>query len=585
MAAGLQTLGTASRENLLKVRLTQHASATPRHHCNCNTGRTLQSGPATALACKPLGSARDLRTAAGPVGTVCLMLVSLLIGGRAQCAEKQAAAAAPEAVKTEDLEFRTWTDATGEYHTEAALIDFRDGKAQLKKRDGSVISVSLDTLSKADQAHVGREIARRVSQKRSRPADSQRKALRRRGRRSDSNRRATRASEPTDTGTDWPGWRGAGRDGKSPDTGLLKRWPAEGPKLLWKVDNIGSGFSSVAVSGGLVYITGDIGGRLILFAFDLDGKRKWRKDIDAAWTSSPPGARSTPMIDDGNLYLVSGNGLIGCYDASSGRGKWARQMREFGGGTPGWGYAESVLIYENLAIVTPGKQNCIVALDKRSGQGVWTSQGFNAGAQYSSCYAFEYQGRPMIVNGTGSGIVCVDPRNGRMLWSNPFSANNTANCPTPVFSEGYVFWANGYGKGGICLKLAVERGRVSAEEAWRTKDMVCHHGGYIVYEGHIYGNHRNGWVCLELKTGRKKWQERGVGKGSLCFADGMLYLFGEKGGKVGLATCSPDGMQMSGSFSVQGSGPSWAHPVVIGGRLYLRYESNLYCYDVRARGE
>ena len=384
---------------------------------------------------------------------------------------------------------------------------------------------------------------------------------------------------------DWPGWRGPHRDGKSPDNGLLKEWPAEGPELLWKIDGIGNGFSNVSVTGGMVYTTGDVGDKLVIFAFDLNGKPKWRINHGSAYTRSHSGSRSTPMIDDGNLYLVSGNGLVGCYEARTGEQKWTIRMREFGGGVPGWGYAESVLIYDNLAVVTPGGENCIVALEKATGRTVWTSQGFKAGAQYSSCYAFTYQGVPMIVNGTREGIVCVDPKNGRVLWSNPFSARNTANGPTPIFSDGYVFWANGYRKGGICFKLTITGDQVSAEEAWRTKDMDCHHGGYIVHDGYIYGNHGGSWVCLDLKTGEKKWQERGVRKGSVCFADGMLYLFGERGGEAGLATCSPQGMQMRGTFNVQGSGPSWAHPVVIGGRLYLRYDSNLYCYDVRAQGK
>ncbi|MHC4496534.1 MAG: hypothetical protein ACYSYM_12015, partial [Planctomycetota bacterium] len=167
---------------------------------------------------------------------------------------------------------------------------------------------------------------------------------------------------------------------------------------------------------------------------------------------------------------------------------------------------------------------------------------------------------------------------------NDWSAKNVANCPDPVYSDGHVFWANGYGKGGICLKLSSAGSKVSAEEAWTTKDMVCHHGGYIVHEGHIYGNHSGGWSCLNLKTGEVKWTEKAVGKGSLCFADGMLYLFGERGGKAALATCSPEGLVVKGNVTVEGSGPSWAHPVVIGGRLYLRYADNLYCFDVKAKG-
>jgi hypothetical protein len=184
----------------------------------------------------------------------------------------------------------------------------------------------------------------------------------------------------------------------------------------------------------------------------------------------------------------------------------------------------------------------------------------------------------MIAVGTGDGIVCVDARDGSLLWSNPWCAGNTANCPTPAVSDGYVFWANGYRKGGICMELIP--GRTSAKEAWTTRDMNCHHGGYIIHDGHIYGNHGSGWVCLDLRTGEKKWQEKAVGKGSISFADGMLYLFGESSGEIALTTCSPDGMEIKGRFSVEGDGPSWAHPVIIGGRMYLRYGDNLYCYDV-----
>ena len=387
------------------------------------------------------------------------------------------------------------------------------------------------------------------------------------------------AAYAADPNVEWPGWLGPNRDGKSPDTGLLKEWPTGGPTLLWKVDNIGKGFSSVAVSGGMVYITGDVGNKLMIFAFDMDGKPKWQVDNGPAWKNDPGGSRSTPTIDKGNLYLLSGGGVLGCYEAKTGKRIWFKEMKEFGGSPGGWGYAESVLIYENLAVVKPGGKNCIVALDKATGRGVLATA-FSAGPEYSSCLAFTYDKVPMIVTGTNAGIVCVDAKTGAKLWSNDFSAENTANCPTPAYSDGYVFWANGYGKGGICMKLA-PGGKASV--AWTTRDMDCHHGGYIIDNGCIYGNNGGGWACLNLKTGQKKWSDRGVGKGSLCYADGMLYLFGENGGAAALATCSPEGMQLKGKFNVQGSGPSWAHPVVIGGRLYLRYDTNLYCFDVKAK--
>jgi outer membrane protein assembly factor BamB len=380
--------------------------------------------------------------------------------------------------------------------------------------------------------------------------------------------------------SDWPGWLGPNRDGKSLDTGLLKQWPADGPKRLWQVDDIGVGFSSVAVTGGKVYITGDRDGKLTISAFDLDGKLLWNADHGPG-RGGPDGGRSTPVIDEGNLYLINGHGLIGCFDAANGRPKWSRAAKEFGGSPGGWGYAESVLIHKNMAIFKPGGKDCIVALDKTNGKTLWKSTGFEAGPEYGSCILVEFEGQPMIVTGTNRGIVAVDAEDGRLLWSNDFSADNTANCPTPAYADGHVFWSNGYGKGGICLKLEKTDDGVAADVAWTTRDMVCHHGGYVIHEGCIYGNHDGGWACLDLATGQRKWNERAVGKGSLCFADGMLYLFSESRGRAALATCSPEGLELTGRVEVEGNGPSWAHPVVVGGRLYLRYDTHLYCFAAR----
>ena len=382
---------------------------------------------------------------------------------------------------------------------------------------------------------------------------------------------------------EWPCWRGADRNGKSPDTGLLKEWPEGGPELLWQASGLGEGFSTVAVTGGFVYTTGDVDGKLLLFAFDMNGKPVWKVLIDKAWTRNHPGSRSTPTVDGDRVYILSGNGVLVCLNSKTADLNWSKNLRSFGSGPGGWGYAESVLIYDNLAIAKPGGDNCVVAFDKVSGKTVWESEGFRAGPEYSSCVPFTYDGIGMIATGSREGIVCLVAKTGDVLWSNGWSARNTANCPDPVYWDGKVFWANGYGKGGICLKLSTSGDKVSATQAWTTKDMVCHHGGYIVHEGHIYGNHSSGWSCLDFKTGELKWHEKAVGKGSLCFADDMLYLFGEKGGKAALATCSPEGLEIKGGVTVRGTGPSWAHPVVIGGRLYLRYADNLYCFDVKAK--
>lgn len=450
---------------------------------------------------------------------------------------------------------RTWTDSSGEYKVRASLVEVVDGKVRLRKLDGKIVVVPLEKLSETDQQWLAKHAEARVSG----PGP---------------------AAGRTAVEGEWPGWRGPNRDGKSPDKGLLRQWPPGGPPLLWKIDTLGKGFSSPSVSQATVYVTGESNERLWLFAFDLNGKPKWKVEAGPAWTGDYPGSRASPTIDSGNVYLMSGTGLVGCYDARTGSRKWARDAREFGGAPGGWGYAESVLIWENLAIFKPGGQNCIVALDKKTGRNVWATRGFAAGPEYSSCLAVVHNKLPLILTGTREGLVCVNPSNGAVLWGNRFAAGNVANVPTPAYSDGYVFWANGYGKGGLCVQLGPGG---NASEAWTTRDMDCHHGGYVIDGGYIYGNHGGGWVCLELKTGRKQWQERAVGKGSLCWADGMLYLFGENGGRAALATCSPKGLEIKGEVKVDGDGPSWAHPVVVGGRLYLRYDTNLYCFDVKGR--
>lgn len=382
---------------------------------------------------------------------------------------------------------------------------------------------------------------------------------------------------------EWPCWRGINRDGRSPDTGLLKEWPAEGPKLLWKTEGINHGFSSPVVAGGSIYITGDTDDKkLMLYKLSMDGAIEASAEIAPAWTGQHAGSRSSPTFDKGKLYLVSANGKLICLDAKNFKEIWFKDFSDYGvTKAPTWGFAESVLIHENLVIFTPGGKEALAAVDKETGKPVWTSQGFGAKAHYCSPIAFQFGGKTLVVNGTGDGLVGVDAKTGTVQWTDPFCVGNTANCPTPAFSDGYVFWANGYRKGGICLQLTAEGDKVTATKVWNTMEMVNHHGGYIIDKGYIYGNHNQGWTCLELKTGLKKWYEAGVGKGSICYADGMLYTFSEKDGQAGLVQCTPDEFKMTGKVKVAGKGMSWAHPVVIGGRLYLRYDTTLYCFDVK----
>lgn len=443
-----------------------------------------------------------------------------------------------------DGEYRTWTSRKGT-RIKARLVRRAGTQIVLRNEAGKDFRVSRNALSQEDIAYI-----------------------------------ESLASSPdtgSAAGTDWPGWRGPRRDGMSTETGLLKSWPSGGPPLLWKHNNIGDGFSGVAVAGERVYITGAVNEQLKLFTYDLSGKPGWNITHGPSWTKNYPGGRATPTIDGDRLYLLSGKGKIGCYRTRDGGEVWTRDMGDFGGRPGGWGYSESLLVHGDQVYASPGGRKSMVALNKTTGRTLWESEGNRGSAHYCSPILVERGPTAMLVNGNGGGLFAVNAKDGKLLWSTDFSANNTANVPTPAYADDRVVWAAGYGKGGVCMELT---SRGSAHEAWRTKDLVCHHGGYVIKDGHVYGNHSSGWTCLDLKTGAKKWYDRGVGKGSVCYADDMLYTFSEKSGKMGLVTCSPDRFEQHGEFSVAGSGPSWAHPVVAGGRLYLRYAENLYCYDV-----
>ncbi len=382
---------------------------------------------------------------------------------------------------------------------------------------------------------------------------------------------------------DWPGFLGPDRDGNSPDSGLLKQWPADGPPLLWKVDDIGPGWSSMAVVDGNIYTTGNSGDNQMLICLDSSGKSKWRiKQGPECEHRGYSGARSTPTIDGDRIYVTGGNGLVTCHSAADGKIIWSRDMRkDFGGRVGGWKYSESVLILDNLAIVTPGGGNAIVALDKKDGEVAWKSD-VAATAGYSSCLPIKDSGKTIIVNGSQSGLLFVDAVTGKEIYRHEFAVNNTANVPTPAYEDGYLFWSVGYGKGSVCLKVAYSGGKWSFKEAWKSKDMGCHPGNYVVSKGLVFGKGRGGLVCLDMKTGTTKWKER-MGTGQVCWADDMLYVFSASGGKVTLAEPAADACKVAGAFKVEGSGASWAHPVVIGGRLYLRYDTNLYCFNVKAK--
>ena len=391
---------------------------------------------------------------------------------------------------------------------------------------------------------------------------------------------------------DWPQWRGPNRDGKSSETGLLKKWPEGGPKLLWSIEGLGTGFSTVSVADGLLYTTGMINREGILFAYDLQGNPKWKKSYGTEWRGSSPGVRTTPTVDRDRVYVMSGHGRVVCFDAKTGEEKWAVDtLKRFDGKNIRWGISESVLVDGNNLMCTPGgKDATIVALDKMTGETVWTSKGLSEKSCYSSLILVEKGGNRLVVNMTENSVVGVDADTGKVLWVDKFEEYQekpkNINPVTPVYYNGCVYATSGYDNGGAMLELSADSSKVSRK--WVDTTLDCHHGGVVVVDGYIYGanwkNNRDGnWVCLDWDSGKVMYEKEWICKGSITYADGMLYCYEEKEGTVALVKASPEGFDIISSFEVsKGTGKHWAHPVVCDGRLYIRHGDALMVYNIRA---
>ncbi len=389
---------------------------------------------------------------------------------------------------------------------------------------------------------------------------------------------------------DWPQWRGPDRTDVSRETGLLKSWPEGGPKRVWLFENAGLGYAGYAIVGGRLFTMGIRESSEHLIAVDAGtGKELWSAKIGEVlkneWGDGP---RGTPAVDGDRIYSMSGRGNVVCANAADGKVVWQRTMKEFGGRTPGWGYTESVLVDGNRVICTPGgEKGTIVALDKKTGEPLWQSKDFTDPAHYSSVIAADHGGKRQYIQLTEKHVAGVSAEDGKLLWSSDWPGR-TAVIPTPIFTDGHVYVTAGYDVGCKLIKLGPNN---EASEVYFNKEMINHHGGVVLVDGHLYGySERLGWLCQNFKTGEKVWAEKAaLGKGAVTCADGMLYCLAEKDGTVVLAEASPKGWKEHGRFKLEAQtaqrsprGRIWTHPVVTGGRLYLRDQELLSCYDVKA---
>lgn len=329
----------------------------------------------------------------------------------------------------------------------------------------------------------------------------------------------------------------------------------------------------------------------MISALDLDGRMIWQQDNGPAWEGAVPGSRGAPTIDGDRLYHENAHGDVACLDATTGAKRWSVNiLAQFGGKNINWGLSESVLIDGDRVICCPGgPETAVVALDKRSGRTVWKSPSAGDLAGYASPTLGEYRGLRMIFTLTSRAAIAVHADTGALLWRFEHATPFDEMITMPIYHDGCVLISTRT-TGTKLLALEVDGQRCAVREVWRTKVLDNQHGGLVLHDGHVYGaSHVNSdgkWICVEWKTGAVKYAERGVGKGSITYADGMLYTLSENR-VMGLVEASPAGHRLVSRFEIPagGEGPSWAHPVVCGGRLYVRHGELLFAYAINARQE
>jgi outer membrane protein assembly factor BamB len=394
---------------------------------------------------------------------------------------------------------------------------------------------------------------------------------------------------PAAPSADWPQFRGPNRDDVSKETGLLKSWPTDGPSLAWQAKELGSGYSSLSVAGDRVYTLGNKDKVSKVIALERDsGKPVWSAEV------GPAGGNlgCTPTVDGDRIFALGQEGDLVCLEAKDGARVWRRNLlKDFDGKYGGWHYCESPLVDGDHVIVTPGgKDATMVALDKKTGETVWKCALplKHTEAGYSSVVVAKVGDVRHYVQLLNGGVVGVST-DGKPLWKYEKLGPNTANIPTPIILKDEVLAVAGYGKGGALLKLTADGKDVKAEEVYFKGELSNKHGGVLVVGDYAYGDtdDQGAPFCAEVKTGKVLWKRKadegkGSGSASVTYADGRLY-FHYQNGVVALVEASPDAYKETGSFKVKTDGAAWAHPVVVGGRLYLREGDSLYCYNVREK--
>jgi outer membrane protein assembly factor BamB len=385
-------------------------------------------------------------------------------------------------------------------------------------------------------------------------------------------------------------WRGSNRDGIYTENKLLKEWPADGPKMLWSYEGLGTGQGSVVVSGGKVFVTGipdTLNSEGYLFAFDEAGKLLWKKNYGKDWTGIFPGARSTPAVVDDLIYMEGSAGNLFCLRTKDGEQVWSVDFfKDFQADSVQFGFSESPLIDGDRIYLTPGgKENNVVALNRFTGQKIWSSRAYREKATYCSPILVNHNGHRLFVNLTSTSIIGLNAETGEMYWRIHQFQDNKIHANTPVYFDGKLIVSSASRKdssGLVMLQLSPDGKK--AEIAWRNKEFINLSGGYILKDDYFYGGAylQSKWFCIDLKTGLTKYIAKDLGGGAVIYADGLFYCYAEKDGEMALAEGNPEQFLIISKFKVPlGTAQHWAHPVIANGKLYVRHNEALMVYNIQ----
>ncbi|MCG6185792.1 PQQ-binding-like beta-propeller repeat protein [Maribellus maritimus] len=378
-------------------------------------------------------------------------------------------------------------------------------------------------------------------------------------------------------------WRGPHGNGIYDETGLLKEWPASGPEIIWHFDDLGEGFSSPVFANDMIYITGGKDNEGYVIVLDKNGKLLWEESYGKEFFESYPGVRSSPTVVGNLLYIYSGYGVLTCMDAKDGSLKWRKDMlNDFDGRNIQWGVTETVVVDGDRVFVTPGgKRNNVVALNRFNGDVIWSSEGKGELSAYCTPLVVELPARKLLVTHTADHLIGLDAADGKLLWSYPHTNRWAVHPNTPIYEAGGIFCFSGYGQGGEKLELSADGS--SVKEVWKSEKLDSRIGGMVMVDGYLYGSGDNAreWRCVDWKTGEEKYASKDLTKGTLIYADEMLYCYSERG-ELALVKTTPEKFDVISQTKVElGSAQHWAHPVINDGKLYVRHGNVLIAYKIK----